>query len=154
VSVSHGYWWNNCVFTTYSSVIVCYAKWMYLQLYHGVNSEYIVTVYHKVSTIWAISLCEQVEYWYLLCTKRKPPINNNIKLAHLQFDDLNLMWMYYKISVHTGIICIMMCPSVAVDFCYCYRALCNLRGFLLVQSRYQYYTCSHNDVVHIVLTLW
>ena len=40
--------------------LVCYAKWMHLQLYHGVNSEYIVTVYHNMSTIWAISLCEQV----------------------------------------------------------------------------------------------
>jgi hypothetical protein len=61
--------------------------------------------------------------------------------------------MCYEIRVYTGLICVMMCPSVAVDFCYCYRALWNLRGVLLVQSRYQYYTCSHNDVAHIVLTL-
>jgi hypothetical protein len=61
--------------------------------------------------------------------------------------------MYYKIRVNTGVIGVMMCPSVAVDFCYCYRAQYNLRGFLLVQSRYQYSTCSHNDIAHIVLTL-
>jgi hypothetical protein len=51
--------WETVYSTTYSLVIVCYAKWMHLQLYHGVNSEYVVSVYHKVSTLWAISVCDK-----------------------------------------------------------------------------------------------
>jgi hypothetical protein len=78
-------------------------------------------------------------------------LNTNINLSLQLF---NNAWMYYKIRVNTGVICVMMCPSVAVDFCYCYRALYNLRGFLLVQSRYQCSTCSHNDIAYIVLNLW
>ena len=42
--------------------------------------------------------------------------NNNLSL---QFS--NNAWMYYKIWVNTGVIGVMMCPSVAVDLCYCYR---------------------------------
>jgi hypothetical protein len=58
---------ENCVFHN-----LLINDCLHLQLHHGVNSEYVVTVYHKVSTIWAIALCERVEYLCLLCTKRKP----------------------------------------------------------------------------------